>query len=111
MTTMFDQEDHESRAALALRWLCGLFLALVAPFGLLALLIGPPDFDADPDRFRIPWYLVWVGLVVPGVLGIHLMPIKKSWKGILTTFYVPACLVATAFFTFWYACKYYGGCL
>ena len=85
-------------------------LVLVVPYAIVALLLSMPD-ELEKSFFSvIPWYVVWLILLVPGIGGIHVLAIPHPWKLGLTTFYVPTCLASTAIFTFWFACGFQSTC-
>jgi hypothetical protein len=104
---MFGQVPPLSRRNLAIRWAIGLALQL-APFAIIALTIEPPMPDGGTSL--IPWYVFWIGALVPGIVGIHVLPISRRWQGGLTALYVPAGLFATAWFALALACGVFGNC-
>ena len=90
------------------RWLLALFLTVAAP---MALVVGYIEIGENGFEFAIPWYLACVIVLVPGIVGIHLLPIASVTKGILTACYVPACLFGSFFFALAYVCGVHGRCL
>ncbi len=104
---MFGPDLGTSRRRAALRWVAGLAL-LLTPFAIIAAVIEPPTPGGEAGP--IPWFVIWIGALIPGIAGIQVLPVDRKWRAALTALYVPAGLFATAWFAIALACSYFGSC-
>lgn len=104
---MFGQDVPMSRNRLTIRWVAGLVLLLVLS-AIVAAVIEPPSPGTGAGL--LPWYVIWIGALIPGIVGIAVLPVGRKWRAALTALYLPAGLFATAWFAIALACSGFGSC-
>ncbi|NCQ64723.1 MAG: hypothetical protein GW757_12475 [Alphaproteobacteria bacterium] len=96
-----------------------LLLVVALPVATITIFSAPPDFSkpASPQgaiRGWLDdhgWWLVPGGFLAAGIAGIHLLPVGRWTKAVLTACYVPLGLGSIFIFTLIWACHCCGGCL
>ncbi|MDN3646538.1 hypothetical protein QWY75_10045 [Pontixanthobacter aestiaquae] len=106
---MFNSEPEFEKREAVVRYAIGGVLALLAPFLIIAAIISLPDRHSLV--VFIPWYGWLLGLLLIGIVGIHLLPVKQWTKAAMTACYVPGGAFVFAGFFLSYACAFYGDCL
>ena len=88
----------------------GIALALFGPALVIGafMAIGSASGEVAVD---LPWYLLLLICLVPGLAGIEMMPLWRTTKAILTAIYVPLASAGVLFVLIWAACAFNKDCL
>lgn len=111
---MYNQRSRSPARKAGIKYAIGGLLALVVPFALMStimIVIGKHIPGGPPPKIELPFY-VWLGLMIlPGILGVEILPIKRIAKGLLLACYLPLMTVALIFYSLWSACTFHSECL
>jgi|GEM_PF-7009034 len=106
---MFNPSAESSRREVPLRAIIAGVLAVPVPLLIVGSLISWGE--STNISLDLPWYVTLAVLLLPGVIGIEIAPVGRWIKMILTAIYVPLGAFVILFFSLWYSCEFYGGCL
>ncbi|MEB3416613.1 hypothetical protein VCJ71_11085 [Alteriqipengyuania sp. WL0013] len=107
---MMSEDGAEPEQYASRRILAGVALALFGPALVLGafMAISPASGEVAVD---LPWCVLLVISLVPGLVGIEMMPVWRTTKAILMAIYVPLASAGVLFGLIWAACTFYKECL
>ncbi|MEO9461488.1 MAG: hypothetical protein ABJ242_02020 [Marinomonas sp.] len=108
--TYTEEREYTGKGQI-LRWLIGAAF-LIAPFIAVTVSIYFEDpMSPNSVDYVFPWYVYLAVFVVLGVIGIHVLPIARWLKGILTAISVVVLPFGIMLYSVSLACSLGFGCL